>query len=382
MICANCGREIADGSAFCRFCGTKVGNNDALKFYELGYNYYYAANGYTQDYAQAYQYFCKSANLGNIEAMNYLGLMFWDGLGVPANIQTTIGCFQQALKVNPNFGRAHYNLGRIFYTGAAGKKDYDLAYQHFIKAIEFGKGEGFYGYACHFVGYILMEIKKQPHTSVQYFVDAVTAEPSIAEAWYNLGTLRYKGYFESKYSPNVYYEKAADLGLSAAYYELGMWYMQRYMDSGGDPQIQKLAFYWFDKGVEAGDKRAKRWRTMFWAWKDDFIRIREELRRNGGVRTSSSSASSETSSNNVPAQKGSIFAWDGYYDGSGAYRRWGDDFCDGSGAYRRCGDDFVDSKGNYCRWGSNFYDSKGCYRNWGDDFYDGKGEYVRWGSKY
>lgn len=374
MLCVKCGKEIADDAFFCPFCGQKTANGlSSAELYDCGYYHYVGTNGYPQDYKKAYYYFRQAANLGELEAMNYLGLMFWDGLGVPANIQTAIGCFQHALKVNPNFGRAHYNLGRIYYTGAAGKVDYDQAYEHFMKAIEFGKGEAHYGWACHFVGYIWMGVRNQWAKSVPYCMEAVKADPSISEAWFNLGSLRWQGHIEGELDPSFYYGKAANLGYTPAYCELGMWYMQRYILTRGDSEMKRLAFFWFDKAVAAGDKRAKHWRTILWACKDDWRRMLQEGKKafpdstptppNGGSRSCSTPREDSTEREFCfRDSRGNLVVSGGmFYDFKGVLRNWGDMFYDSRGNLIKPGGCFYDGKGYYCEWGRPFHDAQGNY---------------------
>lgn len=270
MYCKKCEMLLDGKSTFCPNCGEPIGSNiNAIDLYNQGYYYYAGINGYSQDFQKAFSLFSKAADMGNLDAINYVGFMYLNGKGVDINIPSAIQWFTHALSLNPNIGHPSYNLGRIYFTGNGVPVNYSLAYQYFVKAIkaENAKNETYYGYACLFAGHILMQQKKYKE-SVPLFFEAVNSNGRIAEAWNNLGVLKEKQIFDSKHSCWDYYKRAADLGCPEAMCSLGRFHQINYgVYSQRGSQFDKDKAYdcyynavkWYEQAIKHGYEPAKKW---------------------------------------------------------------------------------------------------------------------------
>ncbi len=371
MYCIQCGKEIDEQSKYCMYCGNMIcSKEEAEKYYNQGYNYYTGTNGCLQDYQKALECFKVAASMDYLEAINYLGLMYMNGTGVPMNVAMAIEWFNKALKIDSKFGRASYNLGRIYYIGIGVVKNYDMAYNYFLKAIDNGRNEKYYAYACHFIGYILMQVKKKPLDSVKFFFDAVKNDESIAEAWHNLGLLCEKGYFKVEGKSYLYYyNKGAELGFSGSIEAIGRFYLKQSLVLSGYKKIEaeNLAKKWFEAAAKAGsDSAKKRLRAVNWATKLSYNNVIEN-NKESNLKSEDRHIEPTITTNS----KRVVFT-----DGKGRTSVQGGAFYDGRGNLCKWGTPFYDWRGNLCKWGTPFYDSKGNLCKWGSPFYDGNGDLI------
>lgn len=263
MFCPQCRKPASPENRFCIYCGARLEEQlSADEWYNRGYFFYTGTEGYPQDYDKAYACFLKAADMNELESINYIGVMYLDGIGKPQNTQTAIYWFRRALTVEPTFGRANFNLGRIYYDGIGVEMNYDLAYDYLCKAIHVGKMEPYYADACHFVAYIWMEVRQQSEKSVPYVIEALRHNPEHAPAWNNLGVLCEEGYYkpaEDK-TPLDFYLRAAKLDMPQAMVAVGKIYLQRTLETESIPQALKdthNAIYWLRKAVDAGETGAE-----------------------------------------------------------------------------------------------------------------------------
>ena len=84
----------------------------------------------------------KSAKLGNIDAMNYIGSAYYWGNGVPKNYYKAVEFYTKAAK-NGNV-TSMYNLGHCYLFGNGIKKDYFKAVYWFKKAAHSGNTSAMY----------------------------------------------------------------------------------------------------------------------------------------------------------------------------------------------------------------------------------------------
>lgn len=86
---------------------------------DLAYMYLYGMNGVEEDFAKSAQYYAMAAKQNNAIALNNLGSLYFNGIGVEKNVVQALSLFEQAAKLgNEN---AAINLAFINLTG--GKKD-------------------------------------------------------------------------------------------------------------------------------------------------------------------------------------------------------------------------------------------------------------------
>lgn len=380
MYCFYCKKKLDGYSEFCGYCGKKLDcKDDAPKIYNEGYYHYIGAEGRPKDYKKAIQYFARAAYLDYVEAINYMGLIYLNGEGVEANTTTALNWFNHALSINPEFGRAHYNIGRIFCCGIRIKKNIPLAYKHLMFAIKYGRNTNYYPYACNFVGYILMEEYKKPKESLSYFWESVRYAPDMAESWHNLGLLREKGYYalsEKDKREDYYYLKAAKLGYAKSMESMGRYYYKISLRYSGSERrkFANISKEWFEAAASKGGKHEKNYLTFIKA--ASYFLDESEVRREVYESRSNSSSSSSILTGNTPTIQQSNQKQILFKDGRGNLNVSGGCFYDFRDNLIEWGDPFYDSRGNYIQWGSPFYDGKGNYIQWGNPFYDAAGNYI------
>ena len=80
-----------------------------------------------QDYSTALKEWRPLADQGHPRAQFILGLMYYDGKGVPQDYNEAAKWFQQS--ADRGYARAQYNLGEMYATGQGVKRDYVQAYK-------------------------------------------------------------------------------------------------------------------------------------------------------------------------------------------------------------------------------------------------------------
>ncbi|WP_155914628.1 tetratricopeptide repeat protein [Asticcacaulis sp. AC460] len=112
-----------------------AGNDTATA--TLGADYLWGRNGLTRDVAKALPLLKTAADLGNAQAMYYLGEHSWAGLGPKGDFSSARYWFEKgAAAGEPN---AMVNLGRLYRFGVGGlKKDYVTARSWYDKANKLG----------------------------------------------------------------------------------------------------------------------------------------------------------------------------------------------------------------------------------------------------
>ena len=98
-------------------------------------------SGNKEDYKKAIEYFKKAKNLGNIAAINSLGLCYQNGLGVTKDLNKALDYFKEA--ANKNYAYAFNNLGKYYES----LKKFDVAYKYFLKSANSNES-----YACNKIG--------------------------------------------------------------------------------------------------------------------------------------------------------------------------------------------------------------------------------------
>lgn len=122
--------------------------NDGLKFFNLATSYYYGIN-VEKNLVKAYDLYLRSASLGICEAQNMVGIMNFNGEGIPQNTENSIKYFEKA--ANQGNTTSIFNLSMI-YLSDEDKRDYDKAQEYLIKLAELG-----YILANDVLGYMYFE---------------------------------------------------------------------------------------------------------------------------------------------------------------------------------------------------------------------------------
>jgi TPR repeat protein/serine/threonine protein kinase len=159
------------------------------------------------------------AAVGDTMAMDYLGGVYWDGLGVPQDPSEAVKWFRQAAILGNSSAMNH--LGLAYDRGRGVTTDHAEARKWFRQAAELGDGAAMYNLA-----YAYAQSNESPGDQVE------------AANWMS---------------------SAADLGLAPAMSYLGL----MYANGTGVPQDDKEAWAWFQKAAAAGNADAMTWLGRF-----------------------------------------------------------------------------------------------------------------------
>ncbi len=159
--------------------------------------------------ARAFNYYTRSAALGNSKSMNAIGVMYKLGMGVETNEQKATEYFTKAS--NAGYITAWYNLGLVYKE----KLRYDVAYKYFAKG-------------------------------------AILQDP---QATYAQGYMLYKGFgCQQDYRQAMqFFSKGASMGKASCMYFLGLCYRNGY----GVAANKDSARYWLMAASDKGYTMAK-----------------------------------------------------------------------------------------------------------------------------
>uniref|UniRef100_A0A8C4WDA9 SEL1L2 adaptor subunit of SYVN1 ubiquitin ligase n=1 Tax=Gopherus evgoodei TaxID=1825980 RepID=A0A8C4WDA9_9SAUR len=91
----------------------------------------------TQSNASAFKYFTMAAEKGNAVGLWGLGLLYYQGKGVPVNYTEAFKYFHIAAE--KGLADAQFQLGVMYYSGSGVRKDYKLAFKYFYLASQNGQ---------------------------------------------------------------------------------------------------------------------------------------------------------------------------------------------------------------------------------------------------
>ena len=160
------------------------GANYDRPYLELGIIYYHGLDG-VADYITAFSNFEIAANMGNADALNYLGIIFNNGLSKSKDIEQAIKYYTQAIEKGDK-RYAPGNLGAIYYNELA-YKDYAKAYSYF-KMAEENKNTA----AMNKIAYMKALAQGTEHNLVEalYHINkAITISPDNISYWDSKGEI-------------------------------------------------------------------------------------------------------------------------------------------------------------------------------------------------
>lgn len=153
------------------------GNAEAQKL--LGDCYYYG-NGVNKSYAEAAQWYRKSAELGNVKAQTCYGYCYEKGLGLTQSYKEAVKWYTKAADNKGIIGT--YNLGVCNYYGYGVPQSYTTAVTLFKKvARKYIKAKFDIGH-CYYHGY---GVKKSKKRASAYYHDAIEQNFAPAVRAYN-----------------------------------------------------------------------------------------------------------------------------------------------------------------------------------------------------
>jgi len=112
----------------------KADDGDVDSQLRLAYTYMYGADNIPTDYSKAFHYYEMAARQSDPTALNNLGTLYYNGIGITRNTAKAIELFTQAAK-QKNY-EAATNLGFIYVSGNGAPKDIGKGLQYFAQAVE------------------------------------------------------------------------------------------------------------------------------------------------------------------------------------------------------------------------------------------------------
>jgi TPR repeat protein/serine/threonine protein kinase len=202
----------------------------------------------SQDFADALPILRKVADDGDPMAMDYLGVLYQTGKGVPHDSDQAREWFQKAAEAGNLAGVT--NLGAIYGNGEGMHEDYDKAFECSLKGAEAGNTV-----AMTNLGLLLKNApagSKESRKAYGWFQKAADSGQTIAMT--NLGLLYETGNgFPQDYTKaRQWYRKAVSAGNAIAMTLLGL--LQE--EGKGGPRDYSEARRCYEKAAGAGDKNA------------------------------------------------------------------------------------------------------------------------------
>jgi TPR repeat protein len=222
---------------------------DATAQYSLGLMYY-NGKGVPKDDVEAVKWYRKAAEQGDATAQFYLGVMYAAGKGVPEDDVEAVKWYRKAAEQED--ARAQYMLGEIYEKGNGVLKDDVEAVKWYRKAAEQEDARAQYnlGFAYRWG----QGVPKDDVEAVKWLRKA--ADQDNAQGQFSLGVMCYngKGVPEDKKEAVKWYRKAADQGHRSAQYYLGAMYYY----GEGVPKDDVEAYKWYSLSAAQGNEGAKK----------------------------------------------------------------------------------------------------------------------------
>ena len=218
----------------------------AEKMFEQGEDYFLGRNGKSKDYAKAVEWYNKSADQGNADAMIRLAECYEEGYGVDKSERKGVEYEKKAAALGN--AKAQFWLGNTYTNESYGgeTRNYAEAVKWYRKSAEQGYAGGQYGLGnMYFVG---TGVTKDYAEALKWYRKA--AEQDYVFAQNQLGYMYNNGKGVSKdYAEAVkWYRKSAEQGDTRGQNNLGYMYQYGY----GVPQDYAEAVKWYRKAAEQG----------------------------------------------------------------------------------------------------------------------------------
>ena len=226
---------------------------------------YIEATYLNQDVQQAYIWMKKAVDKGcsnakgdldklavyianNVEAQYNLGLLYFNGDGVPKDLKQAVSWFTKAAEKGD--ARAQYYLGNAYVLGEGVSKDLKQGFEWYSKAAEQGIAKAQYNVGLAY--YQGQPVTKDLKKAFEWYSKAAEQEHIGAQMFLGLMYLAGEGVNQDDNKAFNLYKKAAEQGEAFAQYALGLMYTE-YAAFKDDNK----ALYWFNKAAEQGHIEAK-----------------------------------------------------------------------------------------------------------------------------
>lgn len=189
------------------------------------------------DYQKAIEYFEKAKDLGNVAAINSLGLCYQNGLGVNKDTDKALSLFKEA--ASKNYVYAFNNLGKYYEN----INDFDTAYKYFLKSANLNES-----YACNKIGEYERN-KGNKKEAFQYYQKALDCHFEEISPWTYFNLAKYY-YLNGDLETNIikdenmainYFEKSSSLIDSLQ--ELLIIYFEKYLITKDKKYLDKINYY-------------------------------------------------------------------------------------------------------------------------------------------
>ncbi len=221
-------------------CYIQLGGNVS---FNLGFMYHTMS---PPNYKKAKYYYQKSAEEGNVFAMNNLGTLYLNGKGVPKNIDKALEYYLKALKKSPNEGFVLKNLGYIYqYGGSTIPIDFPKALSYYNAAAKNGYTSEAFRQMAAIYSLGNSEVPRNYQTAFYYFQESAKLNDRLS--LYFVGYLYASGKGVSANSKKAleYYQKAADRGEPTAQFALA----ERYETGRDVSKDLKIALHYYHQSL-------------------------------------------------------------------------------------------------------------------------------------
>jgi uncharacterized protein len=230
----------------------ELGNADAMSY--IGYLYLNAL-GIPADYAEAMRWYLKSADLGDATAMYQIGYVYENAQGVPTNYAEAMRWYRKSADLG--YASAMYLVGYFYHNALGVPADYAEAMRWYRKAAALGNGG-----ATSQVGYLYHNALGVPADyaeAMRWYRKA--ADLGTATAMYQIGYLYYNALgVPADYAEAMrWYRKSADLGEAMAMNQIGVLFYQ----GKGVTADRAEAKRWFEKAAAKGNLLAPGWLALY-----------------------------------------------------------------------------------------------------------------------
>lgn len=155
----------------------KLGNGTAAN--NAGLIYYHGRHNPNRkpDYKKAIVYFQLAFEKNNFKSCSYLGDIYSIGKGVKRDSSKAIKYLSKGASINNAF--CHFRLGWCYDTGTCVTRNYTLARQYYLKAIEYGKLAGAYSNLGRLYQYGL-GVTIDLHKALEYYTEGAKLNSSLS----------------------------------------------------------------------------------------------------------------------------------------------------------------------------------------------------------
>ena len=217
-------------------------NKDPDALFYLSQYYFYGLGGIQADYIKSFALKVDAAELGQIDAMYDLALMYRKGIGTGIDNHKFFYWMNKAYEAGSH---ASINeLGLAYSQGIGTSVNPRRALELFQEAAEKGSSMGLYNLGLFY--YSGEHVAPDYRRALDYFLKA--GDQGLAEGYLNAGNIYYEQMRDYRKAMDLY-TKSAELGCGMAYRNLGLIFVQEQLV----PPDYYKAYNYFSRGAELDD---------------------------------------------------------------------------------------------------------------------------------